>query len=233
MSLDIFPALEGVIDMIYNPSSTALLQQAEERNLIAENGLWMLVAQAKESAEWFTGEAIDANMIPTIYNNLYRQMRNIILVGMPGCGKSTVGKLLSEMTGRQFIDADSYIAQSAGMSIPDIFATGGEKHFRQLETNCLSELSKKSGIIIATGGGCVTRRENYPLLHQNGTIVWLQRNINDLPTDGRPLSKSRPLTEMYRVRKPLYEAFSDLTVNNDRDPMIAAKEILNRLQMEV
>ena len=233
VSLDIFPALEGVIDMIYNPSSTALLQQAEARSLIAENGLWMLVAQAKESADWFTGKAIDDNMIPKIYNNLHQQMRNIVLIGMPGCGKSTVGKLLSEMTGRQFIDADSYIARSVCMSIPDIFATGGESHFRQLETNCLSQLGKQSGMIIATGGGCVTRSENYPLLHQNGTILWLQRNIDDLPTDGRPLSKSGQLTEMYHVRKPLYEAFSDLTVNNDHDPMIAAKEILNRLQMEV
>lgn len=233
VSLDIFPALEGVIDMIYNPSTTALLQQAKERNLIAENGLWMLVAQAKESAEWFTDKAIDDSIIPTIYNKLYHQMQNIILVGMPGCGKSTVGKILSEMTGRQFIDSDSYIAQSAGMPIPDILATNGEEHFRLLETDCLSQLGKKSGAIIATGGGCVTRSRNYPLLHQNGTIVWLQRNIADLPTDGRPLSKSGSLIDMYRIRRPLYELFSDLTVSNDRDPMTTAKEILNRLQMEV
>lgn len=233
VSLDIFPNLEGVIDLIYNPARTALLQQAEKRGLIAENGLWMLVAQAKESAQWFTGKKVSDELIPYIYQKLNQRMQNIVLIGMPGCGKSSIGKMLADLTGRQFIDADAFLEQSAKMSIPDIFDKYGEGRFRKLETETLSELSKRSGLIIATGGGCVTREENYPLLHQNSTIVWIQRDIDSLPTDGRPLSKSSNLTEMYRVRKHLYEAFSDFFVENCFDPKSTAEDILARLQMEV
>lgn len=233
VSLDHFPKLEGVIDVIYNPSRTTLLQEAEKRGLVAENGLWMLIAQAKESAEWFTGNKIPDDIIPLIYKQLVQRMQNIILIGMPGCGKSTVGKLLADMTGKELIDADTYLADSAGMSIPDIILTQGEDRFRKLETQTLSELGRRSGMIIATGGGCVTRSENYPHLHQNGTIVWIQRDIHALPTKGRPLSQSGDLTEMYRIRRPLYESFCDLYVINESDPQIAAKEILFRLQQGV
>ena len=160
-------------------------------------------------------------------------MLNIILIGMPGCGKSTVGKLLSEMTGKELIDADTYLSESAKMSIPDIIHMHGEDHFRKLETQALSELGKRSGLIIATGGGCVTRSENYPLLHQNGTIVWIQRDIHALPTEGRPLSQSGNLEEMFRIRKPMYKSFCDLSVINQAEPIAVAEEILSRLQQEV
>ena len=233
VTLDHFPILEGVIDMIYNPARTALLLQAEARNLVAENGLWMLVAQAKESAEWFTGKKIPDEIIPDIYQKLTKMMQNIILIGMPGSGKTTVGKLLASMTGKEFIDADAYLESYAKMPIPQIFSEYGEEHFRQLETQCLIALGKLSGKIIATGGGCVTRQENYPLLHQNGTLIWLQRNLDALPTDGRPLSQSGKLTEMYRIRKPLYESFCDYTVENQGNPVETAANILACLQMEV
>lgn len=233
VALDLFPKLEGVIDVIYNPARTALLQEAEKRGIVAENGLWMLVAQAKESAEWFTGKKIPDDIIPHIYKQLVQKMQNIILIGMPGCGKSTIGKLLADMTGQRLIDADTYLADSAGMSIPDIILTQGEDHFRKLETQVLSELGKCSGLIIATGGGCVTRTENYPLLHQNGSIVWIQRDIHALPTEGRPLSQSGDLSEMYQIRRPLYESFCDLSVINESDPQIAAEEILSQLHQEV
>ena len=216
IDLALFPMLEGVLDLIYNPARTKLLQQAEERGLIAENGLWMLVAQAKESAEWFTGQQISDEAIANIHAKLRFQMENIILVGMPGCGKSTIGKLLANALGKTFVDADKEIVKVAGMSIPDIFAERGEEGFRQIETQVLANLGKKSGLVLATGGGCVTRQENYPLLHQNGTIIWLQRDIAKLPTDGRPLSQAGALNAMYAIRKPLYEAFSDLSVNNDQ-----------------
>ena len=229
VDLSLFPRLEGVIDMIYNPARTKLLLDAEDRGLVAENGLWMLVAQAKEAAEWFLNDKINDNVIESIHRQLRLQMENIILVGMPGCGKSTVGKLLAEKLGRDFVDADSEITASAGITIPEIFAQSGEEGFRQIETQVLSELGKKSGLVIATGGGCVTQPRNYPLLHQNGTILWLTRDLDQLPTDGRPLSQVGKLEQMYRIRKPLYESFSDGSVSNNTTPQDCAAAILKYL----
>ena len=142
-------------------------------------------------------------------------MENIVLIGMPGCGKSTVGKKLAEATGRAFADADERIVQLAGKSIPEVFAEEGEEAFRAFETAALKELGKQSGLIIATGGGCVTRERNYPLLHQNGRIFRLQRNIENLPTEGRPLSASQDLKKMYDLRKSMYKAFADHTLINE------------------
>ena len=215
VDLSIFPRLEGVLDLTYNPARTQLLLDAQSRGLVTENGLWMLVAQAKESAEWFTGTHISDDRIAYIYDRLRSQMENIVLIGMPGCGKSTIGKLLSEKLKRPFVDADAVIADKAGMSIPEIFAESGESGFREIETQVLAELGKRSGMIIATGGGCVTREENYRHLHQNGTIIWLQRAISALPKDGRPLSQSGKLKDMYRIRQPLYTRFADVTVDNN------------------
>ena len=143
-------------------------------------------------------------------------MQNIVLIGMPGCGKSTLGKLLAQKLERIFVDADARIVEMAGKSIPEIFAADGEEVFRQWETKALAELGKQSGLVIATGGGCVTRERNYPLLHQNGTVFWLKRDLGQLPTDGRPLSQSNKLEEMYQRRKPMYEAFADHTIMNDQ-----------------
>lgn len=227
-----FANLKGVLDLIYNPARTRLLQQAESLGLTAQNGLWMLVAQAKESAEWFTGKTIDDAIIPAIHKKLRMQMENLILVGMPGCGKSTIGKLLAERTGKLFADSDEKIVKIAGKTIPEIFADSGEDAFRKIETEAISTLSKSSGLVIATGGGCVTRQENYPLLHQNGTIIWLQRDLSQLPTDGRPLSQKGKLDAMYQVRRPLYEAFSDVTVINDNAEETVADAVLSALNWE-
>ena len=232
IDLHLFPRLEGVLDLIYNPARTKLLLDAQQRGVTAMNGLWMLIAQAKESAEWFTGSPISDEMIRIIHRQLRLQMENIILIGMPGCGKTTVGKHLAQKTKRQFVDADKEIEALAGKSIPEIFAQDGEDAFRTYETQVLADLGKQSGLIIATGGGCVTRQENYNHLHRNGTIFWLQRDISALPTDGRPLSASGKLEDMYRIRKPLYEAFSDYIVQN-RTPIQASGEILNIIGVSV
>ncbi len=226
VDLGLFPALEGVLDLIYNPARTKLLLDAEAHGLVAENGLWMLVAQAKESAEWFTGTKIPDSSIEYIYNKLRAQMENIILIGMPGSGKSTVGTMLAEKLNRKFLDADTAIIEKAGKPIPEIFSQSGESGFRELETLVLRELGKQSGLIIATGGGCVTREENYPLLRQNGHIIWLQRDIQQLPTDGRPLSQANKLSEMYQIRKPMYERFADCSVNNNGTPEQTIRQIL-------
>lgn len=210
-----FPDLQGVLDMIYNPARTALLLEAEKMGLIAQNGLWMLIAQGKESAELFLNESISDTVISEIHNHLSHQMENIILIGMPGCGKSTIGKELAKILNRSFVDTDTEIEISANMSIPEIFNSIGEVGFRTLETSVLSQICKKSGAVIATGGGCVTRSENYPLLHQNGRIYYIQRNVTMLPIDGRPLSKTRNLQSMFTERHPLYEKFADATVENN------------------
>ena len=214
IDLDLFPQLEGVLDMIYNPSRTRMLMDAENRGLVGMNGLWMLVAQAKEAAEWFLGNKLPDSLIETVYRKMQLQMENIILVGMPGCGKSTVGKALADRLGKQFADVDAELVKTFQKSIPDIFAEEGEAGFRKKETQILTDLGKRSGLVIATGGGCVTQPKNYPLLHQNGTILWLKRDIAQLPTDGRPLSQSNRLSEMYALRKPLYETFSDYSIDN-------------------
>lgn len=227
LSLDLFPDLAGVLDVIYNPARTQLLLDAEKRNLVAMNGLLMLVAQAKESAEWFTGSSIGDEKIRQIHGILQKQMENILLIGMPGSGKSTVGQLLAARTGKTFVDADVLTVQRAGCTIPEIFATQGESAFRELETQVLTEIGKRSGLVIATGGGCVTRAENYPLLHQNGTIFCLERNVHALPTDGRPLSKQMALEEMLRIRKPMYRQFADHFIDNNGIPTDAVEKILS------
>lgn len=215
IDLNLFPQLEGVLDAIYNPARTQILLDAEKRGLVAMNGLWMLVAQAKESAEWFTGSAIDQDKIPEIHACLRRQMENIILIGMPGCGKSTIGKLLAQRTGKKFVDADDALEARLGRKITDIIPQDGEAAFRQMESDTLAELGKQSGLVIATGGGCVTQQRNYPLLHQNGTILWLTRQLHKLPTEGRPLSQPGKLQEMFAQRQSLYRQFADAEISND------------------
>lgn len=228
IDIHLFPKLEGVLDIVYNPAKTQLLLDAETMGLIAENGLWMLVAQAKESAEWFTGEKISDDIIAEIHQILRNQMENLILIGMPGCGKSTIGCLLAQKLGRKFVDTDAEIVKQASKSIPEIFCESGEEGFRKWETVILSQLGKESGLVVATGGGCVTCPENYNLLHQNGRIIWIQRDLTILPTDGRPLSQVGKMEEMYRIRKPLYERFADDTVLNDGTPADTVAQILDK-----
>ena len=226
VDLSVFPNLCCVLDVVYNPARTQLLLDAEQRGIPCENGLWMLVAQAKEAAEWFTGTKIDDSVIKIVHKKLQKQTENIVLIGMPGCGKSTVGKLIASQANKEFVDADTEIIKLAGMPIPEIFATKGEDAFRELETEVLQNLGQQSGLVIATGGGCVTRQCNYNHLHQNGKIYWLKRDISALPTDGRPLSQKGDLEGMFEVRKPLYELFADCVVCNDSTPEKTAEEIV-------
>ncbi len=226
---DIFPDLEGILDVIYNPARTELLLWAEEIGVTAVNGLLMLVAQAKEAAQWFTDSTISDDVIYRIHRNMRRQMENIVLIGMPGCGKSTVGRALADRLGKKFADADAEIQRRAGMSIPEIFSKEGEEGFRLRETAVLYDLGKESGLVIATGGGCVTRDENLDLLRQNSTIVWIKRELEKLPTEGRPLSQAGKLKNMYQVRKTLYAAFADHVVDNNGDLDDTVGDILKKL----
>ena len=225
-----FPRCEGVLDVVYNPARTALLLQAEKLGIPCAGGLYMLVAQAKRSSELFTGSAIPDSEIGRIEKVLSGQMKNIVLVGMPSSGKSTLAAALGEKLGRTVYEADALIEQEAGMDIPAIFAQYGEGHFRALETEILSRLGKLSGAVISTGGGCVTREENYDLLHQNGIILWLQRGTEKLDKTGRPLSLKNDLNEMYQKREPMYRRFADAAVDNNGSVEATLAQILEVLQ---
>ena len=158
-------------------------------------------------------------------------LENIALIGMAGCGKSTLGRQLAKETGKQFVDADAEVERLAGKTIPEIFADDGEEEFRRLETAVLAELGRRSGLVIATGGGCVTREWNYPLLHQNSRIIWIKRAPGKLPTAGRPLSQKTAPGLLYDQRRPLYKAFSDAAIDNDGTRGEALTQILNLLEV--
>lgn len=209
LDLSPFPALKGVFDLIYNPSRTAILLQAEAMGIPYSNGLYMLVAQAKRSAEIFTGEELDDGLIDVIHAKLRDKLGNIALIGMPGVGKTTAAEKIARATGRTFFDTDEEIRKRYGETPAQLIWSRGEKEFRRIETEVLADVTRQSHAVIATGGGSVTREENYPLLHQNSRIVWLRRDLSQLSTEGRPLSQAGALEEMYKVRKPMYEAFAD------------------------
>ncbi len=229
VSLDDFPHLCGVVDVVYNPSRTALILDAEERNIPAVSGLTMLVGQAKAASERFQGQKIDNALQDRVFEKISLSMKNITLVGMPGCGKSTIGRHLAKITGRDFIDLDDYITEKAGCPIPQIFAEKGEGCFRDLETACLEEVSRLSGTVLSMGGGTPIRPENRRMIRQNSTVIWLKRDLSLLPKDGRPLSQANDLTKMYEIRKPFYEATADHVIDVVKDPDVNAKAILEVL----
>lgn len=212
-----FPKLSGVLDVVYNPARTALLLQAERLGIPCAGGLYMLVSQAKRSCELFTGKSIPDSEIDRIERVLSHQMQNIVIIGMPGSGKTAVSTMLAERLGRKIFDTDTIVSEKAGMTIPEIFAAQGEAGFRKLETEATAEVGKLSGNIISTGGGVVTVADNYELLHQNGVIVWIERDTNKLARDGRPISLSSDLNELYAARLPLYERFADIKADNNGD----------------
>ena len=229
VDLDAFPRLEGVLDVVYNPLRTALLMEAEARRLPCSCGLPMLVAQAKRAAELFTGAAIPDIRLEQVIASLTAQVRNVVLIGMPGCGKSTVGRLLAQRLGKEFLDLDQLIEEKAGKSIPEIFAQEGEAHFRPLESQAAKEAGARTGCVLSTGGGIAVRDENYLPLHQNGVIVHLKRDLDLLPKDGRPVSQRTSLHTLWAQRKPLYLSFADLTVENNRP----VEETVNEIEEEL
>lgn len=229
VSLEVFPRLEGVLDVVYNPLRTALIMEAEARGVPCSCGLPMLAAQARRAAELFTGERIPDHRLEEVIAGLAARTRNVVLIGMPGCGKSAIGRALAKRLGKTFVDLDAEIVRRAGRPIPDIFAREGEDAFRALESQAVREAGARTGCVLSTGGGVVTREENYPPLHQNGVIVHITRALELLPTNGRPVSQSTDLHELWRQREPLYRSFADLTVDNN-GPM---EETVQRILEEV
>lgn len=207
VDLELFPDLTGVIDVIYNPLTTLLVYEAKKKGIPATNGLSMLVAQAAYAAEYFCGRTFSTEEIEKVISSVQAETANIVLIGMPGCGKSTVGRKLAKRLNREVIDVDALIEEREGRTIPDIFAENGEEYFRQLETEAAKLAGQRSGVIIACGGGLPTREANHFPMLQNGRIYYLNRDLDKLATGGRPLSANRSdLPEMFARRHPIYKA---------------------------
>ncbi len=229
LDISIFKECEAVFDIIYNPHRTKLMLDANDRGIKSFNGLTMLVAQAVRSSEIFTDSEIDRKVILNITSEIKSMTENIVLVGMPGCGKSSVAVELSKLTGKEVFDSDEEISKKTGRKPSEIIREDGEEAFRTTETEVLKELGKKSGIIIATGGGCVTRERNYPILHQNGCVVRIKRDIDKLATSDRPLSQQKGLEALAKEREEMYQSFADFSAENDLSPKKTAEKIMQRL----
>ncbi len=212
LDLAALPTCRAVFDLIYNPGRTRLLQAAEDRGIPGWNGAGMLAAQAKAAAERFLGRPVEAGLVPMLTETMEKQMRNLLLIGMPGSGKSAVGETLARQLGRTWIDLDERVTETAGETPGAIIRSRGEPAFRAVEQAVLREVSRESGLVISAGGGVVTVPENRVLLRQNSTVIWLRRPLDRLPTEGRPLSVD--LEALYRVREPLYRAAADLEADN-------------------
>lgn len=214
VSLKDFPLCEGVIDLIYNPLLTHFLYEAKSLKIPFSNGLSMLVAQAYKAFELFTGTNLETDMIEGTIFLLEKEIKNIVLTGMPGCGKTTLGLLLAEKLKRPFVDTDDLIEKRIGMAIPLFFEASGEEEFRKIESEVTKEVGKYQGHVISTGGGIVLNPLNMEALSQNGTVLFLDRPLENLASAGRPLSKSlNSLRVMASQRIPLYKRHSDYIIN--------------------
>lgn len=221
LALDVtkMPGLEAVLDAVYNPFSTRLVQAGRAAGAKAAGGLEMLVAQAVYAAALFTGTEPQTERIAPLAKAIFADRANISLIGMPSCGKTTIGRMLAKALGKTFVDLDAEIAKAAGKSIPDIFAEGGEAGFRDLEQQVTARFAKEGGQVLSCGGGVVLRGENVAALRQNGPVVFIDRPLELLCTGGgRPLSTDREaLAAMERKRRPLYQAAADIRIANDGD----------------
>ncbi len=201
------PGVAGVADAVYNPLRTELVSEAIARGIPASGGLYMLVAQAVKASELFLNTAYPASVLDDVMKKMTGEKENIVLTGMPGSGKSTVGRLLAEDMGRPFLDTDALIVEAAGMAIPEIFAQKGEAYFRDLEADVIRDrVSQMQGAVIATGGGVILREENLRRLRRNGRIFFLDRPLKDLiPTQDRPLSATKEdIVRRYEERYDRY-----------------------------
>ncbi len=234
IDLSKFNSLSGCLDLIYNPSLTPFLYDAKNIGVPYANGLTMLVAQAHMSAEKFIDSTIPKEKIEKIVDELAAIRKNVVLIGMPGCGKSTVSALLGETLKREVVDTDSLVVENEGRSIPEIFSADGEDYFRMSETKAVADCTKKSSLVIATGGGAVLKEENRYYLKQNSIVVWLKRDFTRLAMDGRPLSKSLDdIKKIEQVRTPIYSYLADAEIEVDDDPQVTLSKILEAIKGEI
>ena len=208
IDIDKFPALCAVVDAVYNPLNSRLVCLAKENGIKAVGGLYMLVAQAAHAAEKFVGQSVSEEKIDAVYKAIVKEKKNIVLIGMPSSGKSTIGKEIAKKLKMDFVDSDELIVEKAKMPIPEIFEKYGEGEFRKMETEAILEISKKQHTVIASGGGAVLNFENIRLLSQNGRIYFIDRPLSSLLATGdRPLSSSREaLKQRYNERYDIYKS---------------------------
>ena len=228
IDISMFHKCEAVLDVIYNPILTRLCFEAQEMDIKRVNGLEMLIAQAKQSVEFFLDKSIDNQIIDDIYQDMLRERCNIVLIGMPSAGKTTIGKMLENRMQKEFIDLDDIIIEKAGKSIPEIFEESGEAGFRAIETEAAIEVSKLNNKIIATGGGTIKHKVNMDYLRQNGITIFIDRDVDKLISSdpNRPLSKSTDaLEKMHAERLPLYQKYAAYVAVNNSDIESTVTEI--------
>ena len=230
LDLSHFKRLKGVGDLIYNPLRTELLLQAEELYIPAIGGLYMLVAQAKRADELFTGKAISDKRCDEVYEEIYKNKRSLVLVGMPGSGKTTIGKILAKKLHASFYDTDRMIYEMTHKTPEEIIKSEGESMFRIIESKMIKQISSENNVIIATGGGAVTVDENNHNLRRNAIVVYVKRPIENLASKGRPLSQKAGIDKLYEARKDLYERFSDTSITNDGELYDAVDKLKNIIE---
>lgn len=227
IDIDAFKNLEGVVDAVYNPLRSKLVLQATAKGIKAGGGLYMLVAQAVAAVEKFLGNTLEKTKVDEVFKTIYDSKQNVVLVGMPGCGKTTVGKKIAKLLDREFIDTDDEIVKNQNISIPEIFERVGESGFREIETDIINEVSKKQGAIIATGGGAVLKNDNVNMLKQNGRLYFINRSLEDIPaTESRPLSSDREaLKQRFLERYGIYKSVCDVKIEPKKSIVQNAKMI--------
>ncbi len=229
-----FQKLEGVIDAVYNPLRTALITDAIKLGIPCEGGLYMLVAQAVRASEIFSGVEYQDEVLENVYRKIKASKENIVLIGMPACGKSTVGNIIAQKLGREFVDTDVLIEEKTGLRIAQIFENSGEAHFRDIEAETVNEISGRNGIVIATGGGVVLNKDNISALSKNGRIYFIDRPLELLcPTDDRPLTSTRrDMEKKYTERYDIYTSSADVIINASCDIEKVAEAIMGDFKNE-
>ncbi len=230
IDIDNFTNLEGVVDIVYNPYVTELLSRAKKKGINCVNGLSMLVAQAKYACELFLGIRLDDGVIEKIINKVRFKTQNVTLIGMPGSGKTSIGKHIATSLDREFIDTDEEFFSKYNMTAKECIEAYGEKVFREMEAQVIFSTTIQSRKVIATGGGAILREDNQKNIASNSIVVWVKRDINELPMNDRPLSKDiGALKKLYAERMPIYSKLSDITVENCKSIEEASREILAQI----
>lgn len=228
-ALDMLPELKGLVDIVYNPARTGLMMEAERRGVPCVGGLLMLVAQAAQAVELYTGEMPGMARIVDVTERLSASEQNISLIGMPGSGKTHVGEHLAKLLGREHVDIDHVLEDRLGCSCADFIESEGEDAFRDQESSALSEVAARSGLVISCGGGVVTRDGNYRLLHQNSCIIMLDRPLGELSGKGRPITARDGIEALARKRMPLYRRWADRIVRSREAPALTARDVVAAL----